>query len=210
MPPQPLPAAGLAALRRRGAAEEPLPGLVLVGSHVPLADAQLEVLLAQPGCAGVEIAVPKVALVLEGPVPLEMVASLEQAWLEQLVGVLAAGQTPVLVTSRGELQCRSAVERRRLGLELAALMARLAAALAPQLGYLISKGGITTHTLLADGLGLARVELQGQLLPGLSLVLTPAEALVPALPVLTFPGNLGDADTLRLAWALMEGEPQRP
>jgi uncharacterized protein YgbK (DUF1537 family) len=210
LPPQPLPAAGLAALRRRGAAEEPLPGLVLVGSHVPLADAQLEVLLAQPGCAGVEIAVPKVALVLEGPVPLEMVASLEQAWLEQLVGVLAAGQTPVLVTSRGELQCRSAVERRRLGLELAALMARLAAALAPQLGYLISKGGITTHTLLADGLGLARVELQGQLLPGLSLVLTPAEALVPALPVLTFPGNLGDADTLRLAWALMEGEPQRP
>jgi len=90
------------------------------------------------------------------------------------------------------------------------LMARLAAALAPQLGYLISKGGITTHTLLADGLGLARVELQGQLLPGLSLVLTPANALVPALQVLTFPGNLGDADTLRLAWALMEGEPQRP
>jgi uncharacterized protein YgbK (DUF1537 family) len=134
-----------------------------------------------------------------------MVASLEQAWLEQLVGVLAAGQTPVLFTSRGELQCRSAVERRRLGLELAALMARLAAVLAPQVGYLISKGGITTHTLLADGLGLAQVELQGQLLPGLSLVLTPAEALVPALPVLTFPGNLGDADTLRLAWTLMEG-----
>jgi len=210
LPPQPLPAAGLAALRRRGAAEEPLPGLVLVGSHVPLADAQLEELLAQPGCAGVEIAVPKVARVLEGPVPGEMVASLEQAWLEQLVGVLAAGQTPVLFTSRGELQCRSAVERRRLGLELAALMARLAAALAPHVGYLISKGGITTHTLLADGLGLARVELQGQLLPGLSLVLTPVDALVPALPVLTFPGNLGDADTLRLAWALMEGEPQRP
>ena len=210
LPPQPLPAAGLVALRRRGAAEEPLPGLVLVGSHVPLADAQLEVLLAQPGCAGVEIAVPKVARVLEGPVPLEMVASLEQAWMEQLVGVLAAGQTPVLFTSRGELQCRSVVERRRLGLELAALMARLAAALAPHVGYLISKGGITTHTLLADGLGLARVELQGQLLPGLSLVLTPVDALVPALPVLTFPGNLGDADTLRLAWALMEGEPQRP
>ena len=210
LPPQPLAPAGLAALRRvdgGGAGGGPLPGLVLVGSHVPLADAQLELLLAEPSCGGVEIAVAKLARVLEGPVPLEMQASLEQAWLAQLETVLAAGQTPVLFTSRGELQCRSAAERRRLGLELAALMARLAAALAPQLGYLISKGGITTHTLLADGLGLARVELQGQLLPGLSLVLTPGDGVVPDLPVLTFPGNLGDPETLRAAWRLMEGMP---
>ena len=205
LPPQPLAPAGLAQLRRVDGGGAPLPGLVLVGSHVPLADAQLELLLAEPGCGGVEIPVAKLARVLEGPVALEMLASLEQAWLEQLQGVLAAGQTPVLFTSRGELACRSAAERRRLGLELAALMARLAAALAPQLGYLISKGGITTHTLLADGLGLARVELQGQLLPGLSLVLTPSDGVVPGLPVLTFPGNLGEPETLRAAWRWMEG-----
>jgi uncharacterized protein YgbK (DUF1537 family) len=90
-------------------------------------------------------------------------------------------------------------------------MARLVAALAPQLGYVISKGGITTHTLLADGLDLAAVRLQGQLLPGLSLVLAdlaaerPGEEPAPAaLPVLTFPGNLGDDDTLRQAWRRME------
>jgi len=203
--PQPLAPEGLVQLRRLDGRCAPLPGLVLVGSHVPLADAQLEVLLAEPGCSGVEIAVAKLARALEGPVSREMLASLEHAWLEQLQGVLEAGQTPVLFTSRGELACRSAAERRRLGLELAALMARLAAALAPQLGYLISKGGITTHTLLADGLGLARVELQGQLLPGLSLVLTPGDGVVPGLPVLTFPGNLGDPETLRTAWWWMEG-----
>jgi len=205
LPPPPLAPADLAQLRRADGSCAPLPGLVLVGSHVPLADAQLELLLAEPGCGGVEIPVAKLARVLEGPVPLEMLASLEQAWQAQLQAELAAGQTPVLFTSRGELQCRSAAERRRLGLELAALMARLAAALVPQLGYMISKGGITTHTLLADGLGLARVELQGQLLPGLSLVLTPSDGVVPGLPVLTFPGNLGDPATLRAAWWLMEG-----
>ena len=210
LPPQPLAPADLAQLRRVDGGGGLLPGFVLVGSHVPLADAQLEVLLAQPGCRGVEIAVAKLARVLKGPVPLEMLASLELAWLEQLQGVLAAGHTPVLFTSRGELSCRSAAERRCVGLELAALMARLAAALAPQLGYLISKGGITTHTLLADGLGLARVELQGQLLPGLSLVLTPGDGVVPGLPVLTFPGNLGEPETLRAAWGLMEGRELRP
>ncbi len=204
LPPQPLDAAGLAGLRRLDGAGRPRPGLVLVGSHVPLADAQLECLLAEAACHGVEIDVPRLARVLEGPAPQELLASLELVWLQQLRCALAAGRTPVLWSSRGELHCRSAAERRRLGLELAALMARLAAALAPELGYLISKGGITSQTLLADGLGCTAVALQGQLLPGLSLVLTGPEALVSGLPVLTFPGNLGEAHTLNQAWRLLQ------
>jgi uncharacterized protein YgbK (DUF1537 family) len=203
LPPQPLDPAGLAALRRCGASAERLPVLVVVGSHVPLADQQLEQLLQEPACEGVEIPVAKLARVLDGPATPELIRSLERSWLEQLQAVLDEGCTPVLFSSRGELVCVSAQERRRFGLELAALMARLAAALAPQLGLIISKGGITTHTLLADGLELDWVELQGQLLPGLSVVLTPADAKVPGLPVITFPGNLGDASGLRQAWRLM-------
>jgi uncharacterized protein YgbK (DUF1537 family) len=202
--PQPLDAGGLARLRRRGADGRPLPGLVVVGSHVPLADAQLAALLEAPGCRGVEIPVAKVARVVEGPAPAELLESLELLWCAELQALLARGATPVLYSSRGELACASAAERRRLGLTLAGLMARLAGRLAGRLGYLISKGGITTHTLLADGLCCAQVELQGQLLPGLSLVLTPAESETPGLPVLTFPGNLGEADTLRQAWEQME------
>lgn len=212
LPPQPLGAPELAGLRRRGPAGA-LPGLVLVGSHVPLADAQLEGLLADPACVGVELPVAKVHRLLEGPLPDRLLPSLEAAWLEQLTEVLASGRTPVLHTSRGELVCRHAAERRALGQALAATMARLAAALAPQLGYMISKGGITSHVLLAEGLQLASVELQGQLLPGLSLVLTPPGSAVVGgeeeaapLPILTFPGNLGQADTLHLAWQWMEGQ----
>jgi len=210
LPPQPLGAAGLAALRRRGPGGTPLGGLVLVGSHVPLADAQLEGLLAQEGCEGVEVPVARVHRVLEGPLPDRLLPSLETAWIRQAEAVMARGRTPVLHTSRGELRCRHAAERRALGLALAASMARVAAALAPRLGYVISKGGITTHTLLADGLGLDWVALQGQLLPGLSLVLVPESPSSQAggltgLPVLTFPGNLGDAHTLEAAWREMEG-----
>ena len=204
LPPQPLDPAGLAALRRCGPSGERLPVLVVVGSHVPLADQQLEQLLQEPACEGVEIPVAKLARVLDGPAAPELMRSLERGWLEQLQAALDQGRTPVLFSSRGELVCASVEERRRFGLELAALMARLAAALALQLGLIISKGGITTHTLLADGLSLDWVELQGQLLPGLSLVLTPADATVPGLPVITFPGNLGDASGLRQAWRLME------
>ena len=197
LPPQPLDAVGLAALRRRGPGGDPLPALVMVGSHVPLADQQLAVLLEEASCQGVELPVAKLARVLDGPAAAELLGSLERGWLDQMRQLIQRGQTPVLFSSRGELVCASARERRRFGLALAALMARLAAALAPQLGLIISKGGITTHTLLADGLHCAAVDLQGQLLPGLSVV------LARDLPVMTFPGNLGDASTLRQAWQLM-------
>jgi uncharacterized protein YgbK (DUF1537 family) len=210
LPPQPLAPAGLAALRRRESTGTSLGGLVLVGSHVPLADVQLERLLAQEGCEGVEVPVARVHRVLEGPLPDRLLASLENDWIQAVHSVLERRRTPVLFTSRGELRCRHAAERRALGLALAAAMARVAAALAPRLGYVISKGGITTHTLLADGLGLDWVALRGQLLPGLSLVQAPDNPAARAagffrLPVLTFPGNLGDADSLLIAWRLMEG-----
>jgi uncharacterized protein YgbK (DUF1537 family) len=198
LPAQPLDGQGLTRLRRRSPQGRPLPGLVLVGSHVPLADQQLGRLLQDPACVAIELPVAELARVLEGPAPQEQLGSLELAWLMQLREVCSGEQTPVLFTSRGEFQCASAAERRRLGLELAALMARLAAAVAPGLGYVVSKGGITTHTLMADGLHREQVELQGQLMPGLSLV------LAGDLPVLTFPGNLGDAQSLWQAWKLMQ------
>jgi uncharacterized protein YgbK (DUF1537 family) len=211
LPPPPLDAAALAGLRRRdptGADPDGagLPGLVLVGSHVPLADAQLARLLEQGGCGAVELPVERVQRVLEGPLPDRLLTSLEEEWRAALESQLAAGRTPVLHTSRGEVLCRHPAERRALGLALAAVMARLAASLAPRLGYLISKGGITSHTLLADGLELAAVELQGQLLPGLSLVRAPQGGVAGAagLPVLTLPGNLGGADTLLEVWRRME------
>jgi uncharacterized protein YgbK (DUF1537 family) len=149
--------------------------------------------------------VERVQRVLEGPLPDRLLASLEAEWGQALEDQLAAGRTPVLHTSRGEVLCRHPAERRALGLALAAVMARLAASLAPRLGYLISKGGITSHTLLAEGLELAAVELQGQIAPGLSLVLAPLGAGGAELPVITFPGNLGDAEGLVAAWRRMEG-----
>ena len=231
--PQPLDAEGLAALRRCDLAGQPLPGLVVVGSHVPLADQQLGMLLADPRCEGLELPVARIARVLEGGTPDLLLADLEREWQARLRQLLADGLTPVLFTSRGELRFGQGAQadRRRLafGMDLARLMARLAAACVPQLGYLISKGGITTGTLLAEGLGLDSVQLEGQLLPGLSLVrplfsgelcavsnarsdvaaadVAPDDLLaadLAGLPILTFPGNLGDASTLAQAWCLMD------
>ena len=201
--PQPLDSAGLARLRRRGPNGEELPGLVMVGSHVPLADQQLMRLLGDPGCIGLELPVRRIARVLAGGTPDLLLADLEREWCEQLQALLQSGQTPVLFTSRGEIRLVSASEGRLLSQTIARLMGRLARAVVPGLGYLISKGGITTQTLLADGLGLEAVELEGQLMPGLSLV-RPSEGVAQALPIVTFPGNLGTDSSLFEAWQRMQ------
>ncbi|WP_233130218.1 four-carbon acid sugar kinase family protein [Synechococcus sp. 1G10] len=206
LPPQPLPPASLARLRR-GAA----PGAVLVGSHVPLSNQQLQLLLVEPACAGVELPVERVLKTIRrlGPESADLadqaLEPLREELLERLGSAWLSGRTPVLFSSRGERSCRNAGERQRLSLTLAGLMARLAAGLPPELSYLISKGGTTSQTLLRDGLALAAVRLEGQLLPGLSLLRLPADHdLFPQLPLLTMPGNLGVAETLRQAWWLME------
>ena len=200
---QPLDAAGLAALRRRDDRGCRLPGLVMVGSHVPLADQQLALLLAEDACVPIELSVPRIARVLEGPTPDLLLADLERVWREQLQHALDRGVTPVLFSSRGEVRGGGEREGRRLSCELARLMARLASAMAPSLGYLISKGGTTTQTLLSRGLELRSLNLEGQLLPGLSVV-RPSGGRLQQLPILTFPGNLGDPGTLLLAWQRME------
>ena len=91
----------------------------------------------------------------------EPFAALQRSWRDALEAALAAGQTPVLFTSRGEAVCASADERRRLGLTLAALMARLAADLAPRLYALLraaEAAGVATlvvEGVPAEGIGRA-------------------------------------------------------
>jgi len=67
------------------------------------------------------------------------------------------------------------------------------------MGYLVSKGGITSNDTLSLGLNLPAVRLLGQIYPGVSMVLTPADhPRFPNLPVVLFPGNVGEVDTLAL------------
>ena len=82
-------------------------------------------------------------------------------------------------------------------------MSRIAAALVSEIGYIICKGGTTTQTFLSFGLKLSSVYLEGQLLPGLSMVRA-TTGPSKDLPILTFPGNLGSSSTLMHAWELME------
>ena len=69
------------------------------------------------------------------------------------------------------------------------------------IGFLISKGGITSNDTLSKGLALTSARLLGQVIPGVSIVTTAADHPQFAnLPVVLFPGNVGDDDGLALAY----------
>ena len=188
---------------RRQVSGRLLPGLIVVGSHVPLADSQLDKLFSQPQCVPVELPVREIARAFELSWPISFLDDLERSLLSKLKNYLTSGNTPVFYTSRGEVTFGNDFLSRRFSAFLAGLMARLTSSVTTELGYLICKGGLTTQTLLSDGLALSSVQLEGQLLPGLSVV-RPTDGPVHGLPIVTFPGNLGSSDTLLHAWELLE------
>ena len=74
------------------------------------------------------------------------------------------------------------------------------------IGFLISKGGITSNDVLSHGLALRTARVLGQILPGCSVVRCPENhPQYPNLPVVIFPGNVGDDSALAIAYRRLAG-----
>lgn len=107
------------------------------------------------------------------------------------------GKTPVVYTSRQELTFPDTETRLKFGVEVSTLLMDIVRGLPADIGFLISKGGITSNDVLSTGLALTSARLLGQILAGCSMVRTPENhPQFPNLPVVLFPGNVGDADAL--------------
>jgi uncharacterized protein YgbK (DUF1537 family) len=168
------------------------PGAIVVGSHVKKTTEQLEQLLAQPGIVGVELEVARLLEKTEGAR-----SSLLAEAMQQINTAHTANKTPVVYTSRQELTFDDTQTRLDFGEAVSALLMDIIRHLPSDIGFLISKGGITSNDTLSSGLALRTAGLLGQVIAGVSMVRTPAEhPQFPNLPVVLFPGNVGDANAL--------------
>lgn len=187
LPPQPVAAEAMASYTRDGK-----PGAVIVGSHVKKTTEQLEVLLQAPGIVPIEVDV--VHLLEESETQR---SELLHQTLEQIEQVHQQGKTPVIFTSRQELTFEDAQTRLDFGVAVSTLLMDVVRGLPADIGFLISKGGITSNDVLSTGLALTAARLLGQILPGVSVVRTPEDhPQFPNLPVVLFPGNVGDQQAL--------------
>ena len=195
--PQPIAAEDMAQYVRGGK-----PGAVLVGSHVKKTTQQLQHLLQETGVAGVEVDVSH--LVEDSPQQRE---SLLTGVLEKVHDIWTNGKTPVIYTSREELQFPDRDTRLKFGVAVSQLLMDVVRGLPPELGFLISKGGITSNDVLSQGLALRTAKLLGQILAGCSVVRTPeTHSQFPNLPVVLFPGNVGDERGLATVYRRFSGD----
>jgi len=88
---------------------------------------------------------------------------------------------------------------------LACFISELVEDLQYEIGYLISKGGITTNSILSKGINADYVYLEGQILTGISVV-TYKLKNDEKLPIVTHPGNIGPKDSLVNIWKVFENK----
>ena len=190
--PQPVAADEMAQYVRDGK-----PGAVIVGSHVKKTTDQLERLLEEePNTVSIEIDVSH--LLEDAP---EYRTQMLDEILEKVHTAHTDGKTPVIFTSRKELQFENAEVRLKFGAAVSALLMDVVLGMPADIGFLISKGGITSNDVLSTALSLKSVRQIGQIIPGCSVVKTEADhPLFPNLPVVLFPGNVGDSHALATAY----------
>ncbi|MEO0869382.1 MAG: four-carbon acid sugar kinase family protein, partial [Cyanobacteria bacterium J06642_11] len=193
LPPQPVAAEEMSRYTRNNK-----PGVVLVGSHVQKTTRQLKYLLQQSGVVGLEVDVARLNEDRRqaGAMVAEILAKVKTAYDQ--------GQTAVIYTSRQELTFDDVVTRLEFGEAVSSLLMDIVKGLPSDLGFLISKGGITSNDTLSKGLALTSARLLGQVIPGVSVITTGAEhPQFPDLPVVLFPGNVGGDDAVAAAYQRM-------
>jgi len=186
LPPQPVAAEAFSTLVR-----DRQPGAVVVVSHVAKTTAQLTALLKERGVVGLPLDVARLPDARAAVVD-ELTAGIAHAH--------ARGLTPVVFTSRSERQFANIVERLAFGESVSGTLMDVVKRLPDTLGFLISKGGITSNDVLSTGLALTASRVLGQILPGVTVVQTPPDHRLPQLPVVIFPGNVGGDGALAEAY----------
>jgi len=162
------------------------PGVILVGSHVKKTTSQLNELLKLDNIVGLEVDVERIQKKEQSKMLIELVAQIKEIHDE--------GKSPVIYTSRIELTSfETDKERLQFGEQVSNFLMMIVKNLPTTIGFIISKGGITSNDLLSNGLRLQMSRVLGQILPGCSVIkCEPGHIRYPNMPVVIFPGNVGD------------------
>lgn len=172
--------------------------LVVVGSHVPKSTAQLAHLREHLQPKSWEL---DVRLVLDESARETHV----RAVAREVAGELARDGVAVVYTSR-ELQSHGAAESLLVGRRVSKALVSLVEQLGARPRALVGKGGITASDLATDACHVQRAVVMGQVLPGIPVWRCGRESRYPGMPLIVFPGNVGDVDALSRIVAMLRAD----
>lgn len=170
-------------------------GIVVVGSHTQKTTAQLEALLTLDCVEGIEF---HSDLVLEGDEAFYKEVDRVVAKSEE---VIRSGKTAVCYTNRKLLVVENDSKEDALvrSVKISDGVQSLVGRLHVTPAFVIAKGGITSSDVGTKALKVKRANVMGQIRPGIPVWQTGEESTFPQTPYVIFPGNVGEAETLKEA-----------
>lgn len=165
-------------------------GLVVVGSHVGLTTTQLRAVQRRGTLAELEIHVPSV---------------LDERREQHLAGVAAQATATlrtsdcVVFTSRDLVRTDDPAESLAIARSVSdAVVEVVRRVREAKPAWVVAKGGITSHEVAENGLGIRRARVEGQFWPGQVSLFSAQEAPDEVLgaPYVVFPGNVGGEQAL--------------
>jgi len=165
------------------------PGLFVIGSYIHQTTMQLQELIEKTSVVPLEIDIHKILKEKD-------YQQLLFDFKKKIGSLLEKNVTPVVFTSRQETYLNSKGERIILGQKISNFLSELVMDLIPKPAFLVAKGGITSHQILAKGLQIKQSRVLGQILPGVPVISLPGTHYYPFLPYIIFPGNVGDKNAL--------------
>ena len=168
-------------------------GVFIAGSHVQKTTEQLNKLLEQPDVVGIEIDLKRLQ---DNSISEQQIIDDVSEKIDRILEG-SGDKTPVVYTTREELQFPNKTDRIKFGQQVSQILVNIVRRLPSDIGFIVSKGGITSNDILSVALGLTTVYLRGQILAGCCLVtIDENHEQFPNLPIVLFPGNVGNQNSL--------------
>jgi uncharacterized protein YgbK (DUF1537 family) len=170
-------------------------GIVIIGSHVHKTTQQFEAL---QGCRKPPVLIEfNQHLILQENALLGEVARV----VTEVEKYIRSGRDVVVYTRRERFDLETHDDDKNQQLILAAQISDALTSVISKLSirpnYMITKGGITSSDVGTKALGVKKALAMGQVKPGIPVWLTGAESKFPQMPLIIFPGNVGEVDTLK-------------
>lgn len=167
-------------------------GIVMVGSHTQKTTEQLQALLSLSQVEAVEL---RSDLVLE----LGALERETQRVIARCDSLIEAGLTPVVFTNRTVLSLPGDTPETALScsVRISDAVQAVVAGLGAPPAFIVAKGGITSSDIATKALHVKRAEVLGQIIPGVPVWRTGSGSRFPEIPYVIFPGNVGQANSLR-------------
>jgi uncharacterized protein YgbK (DUF1537 family) len=176
-------------------------GIIVVGSHTNKTTAQLEELKKMTEIKFIELDATLVRDDAAFEAEVQRCLDLEEECIR-------AGQTVCCYTTRALITADTGdkEDELRLSVKISDAVQSLVGRLTVTPAFVIAKGGITSSDVGTKALAVKKANVLGQIRPGIPVWQTGEDSKFPRTPYVIFPGNVGEATTLREAVEVLTGK----